>query len=297
MSQADLFGSSAGQRPNPYDLKPNERWAAWESTAWGLLDALTPESVDLVLVDPAYPSLEKHRAKGTTTRLSQSKASSSEWFEVMSYNDMRDMLAAAFRALKPERHAYILCDDETAAWMRREAWAVGFYIWPSITWIKTRDEGERVRIGMGYHYRQASERIVFLEKRSGRRPPNVGDGIEAVPSPWGKGRKLADLSIPNVLPGILDPEIYPDALAYDMLRGPDAYPTEKPVALLDTLIRQSTQPDEIVVDPCCGSGSTGHAAFAAGRRVILGDVKRSAVDRAGARLSRLIASGCRGVVS
>ena len=40
------------------------------------------ESVDLVVTDPPYESLEKHRAVGTTTRLKHSKASSNEWFHV-----------------------------------------------------------------------------------------------------------------------------------------------------------------------------------------------------------------------
>jgi hypothetical protein len=38
------------------------------------LRALPDASVDLVVTDPAYESLEKHRAVGTTTRLKHSKA-------------------------------------------------------------------------------------------------------------------------------------------------------------------------------------------------------------------------------
>ena len=37
------------------------------------------ESIDLLITDPAYESLEKHRAVGTTTRLKHSKASSNDW--------------------------------------------------------------------------------------------------------------------------------------------------------------------------------------------------------------------------
>jgi site-specific DNA-methyltransferase (adenine-specific) len=40
---------------------------------------LPAESVDLLITDPAYESLEKHRAVGTTTRLKHSKASSNDW--------------------------------------------------------------------------------------------------------------------------------------------------------------------------------------------------------------------------
>ena len=39
-------------------------------------------TIDLVVTDPAYESLEKHRAVGTTTRLKVSQGSSNPWFPV-----------------------------------------------------------------------------------------------------------------------------------------------------------------------------------------------------------------------
>ena len=46
------------------------------------LQSLPDASVDLVITDPPYESLEKYRAIGTTTRLSHSKASSNDWFKI-----------------------------------------------------------------------------------------------------------------------------------------------------------------------------------------------------------------------
>ena len=43
------------------------------------LRTLPTESIDLIITDPPYESLEKHRAIGTTIRLKKSKASSNEW--------------------------------------------------------------------------------------------------------------------------------------------------------------------------------------------------------------------------
>lgn len=43
------------------------------------------------------------------------------------------------------------------------------------------------------------------------------------------------------------------------------YPTQKPLALLDRLIRATTAPGDLVLDPCMGSGTTVVAAQAAGR--------------------------------
>lgn len=49
----------------------------------------------------------------------------------------------------------------------------------------------------------------------------------------------------------------------------NAHPTVKPVALMRWLIRLVTKPGDVVLDPFGGSGTTGVAALAEGRRVIL----------------------------
>ena len=43
------------------------------------------------------------------------------------------------------------------------------------------------------------------------------------------------------------------------------HPTQKPVLLLQQLIALFTDPGEVVIDPCCGSGSTIIAAKRSGR--------------------------------
>ena len=54
--------------------------ACGDAVEW--LRKVPDASVDLVVTDPPYESLEKHRAVGTTTRLKHSKASSNDWFEI-----------------------------------------------------------------------------------------------------------------------------------------------------------------------------------------------------------------------
>lgn len=46
------------------------------------------------------------------------------------------------------------------------------------------------------------------------------------------------------------------------------HPTEKPVALMEHYITNSTQPGQVILDPFMGSGSTGVAAVRAGRKFI-----------------------------
>jgi site-specific DNA-methyltransferase (adenine-specific) len=46
------------------------------------------------------------------------------------------------------------------------------------------------------------------------------------------------------------------------------HPTQKPLALLDRIIRASTEEGDLVLDPFCGSGTTAVAALGSGRRAI-----------------------------
>ncbi|NNF44629.1 MAG: site-specific DNA-methyltransferase, partial [Phycisphaerales bacterium] len=62
---------------------------------------------------------------------------------------------------------------------------------------------------------------------------------------------------------------------------------QKPLALMDLLVRACAPPDGLVVDPCCGSGTTIVAALAAGRRAIGFDVNPAAVAIAHGRLTTL----------
>lgn len=198
------------------------------------LRSMTDGSVDLVVTDPAYESLEKHRAIGTTTRLKHSKASSNDWFAIFPNARFPDLFREIYRVLRKDRHFYLFCDPETAFIAKPLGEAAGFKFWKPLVWDKRR-------IGMGYHYRSRYEFVLFFEK--------------------GK-RKLNDLGIADI---IECPRIF------------NGYPTEKPVEVSEVLVRQSTEPGDLVVDPFLGSGSVGVAALRQGRAFAGSDVCREAV--------------------
>lgn len=64
------------------------------------------------------------------------------------------------------------------------------------------------------------------------------------------------------------------------------HPTQKPVALFEYLIRTYTQPGELVLDPCIGSGTTAIAARNTGRHFIGGDITFEYVELARRRLAK-----------
>jgi len=136
-------------------VKPLFELAALDAVNW--FRELATDSVELVVTDPAYESLEKHRAVGTTTRLKHSKASSNDWFRVFPNARFGELFTEVFRVLKPDTHFYLFCDAETMFIAKPEAERAGFKFWKPLVWDKRA-------IGMGYHYRARYEFILFFEK-------------------------------------------------------------------------------------------------------------------------------------
>ena len=231
--------------------------------AVALLESLPDNTADLGVMDMAYESLERHRSKGTTTRLKKSKASSNEWFEVFPNARVPGFFDQLYRVMKPRTHVYLLCDDPTDEVYRTYARDAGFWVWKSLTWVKTKVdiediadlEAADVRSGMGYHWRASKENILFIEKRD--RPQVCHADWTVRLDPKGRGRQLNNKG-------------WPDVLCYPPIRN--GYPTEKPVPLLEQLITNSSNPEEVVLDAFMGSGSTGEAALRQGRGFLGGDI-------------------------
>jgi site-specific DNA-methyltransferase (adenine-specific) len=56
------------------------------------------------------------------------------------------------------------------------------------------------------------------------------------------------------------------------------YPTAKPIKLLERILSMTTNENDLVLDPCGGSGTTGAAALALGRRCVLMDTNPQAIE-------------------
>jgi site-specific DNA-methyltransferase (adenine-specific) len=68
-------------------------------------------------------------------------------------------------------------------------------------------------------------------------------------------------------------------------RETTGYPTQKPLKLLDRIVRASSREGGLVVDPFCGSGTTLVAAAALGRSFVGGDIGELAIETASRRLT------------
>ncbi len=203
-----------------------------------MLSHLPDESVDLIITDPAYESMEKHRKIGTTTRLT------GQWFDIFTNERFLDLLTQMYRVLKKNTHAYIFCDEETRDVLKPISIEAGFTFQKSLPWFKEMR-------GTGYNYPVSHEYIAFLKK--GKRKLNTNNHL--------------------------------DVLRYKAIRN--GYPTEKPVPLLDVLVTESSNVGDLVVDPFCGSGSTGESAMKNFRNFMGGDTADRAVQESEERLGEI----------
>lgn len=227
-------------------------YALHQQDAIEFLKSQEPESVDCIVTDPAYESLEKHRAHGTTTRLMK------KWFPIFKNERFPEFFSECYRILKPNSHLYIYCDDETAYTIKPIGEVAGFKYWKRIVF-------DKCKIGMGYHYRSRCEYILFFEK--------------------GK-RKLNNLGMPDVFDLKEDPEGY----VIEQQRIMRGFPTEKPVSVSEKLILQSTVEGDVVLDTFMGSGSVGVAALRNNRSFVGVDIEEGAVSLVSKRLEDEIAS-------
>jgi len=237
------------------------------------LAELEDKSVDLVVTDPAYASLEKWRNMGTTTRLKNSKQSSNAWFPTLQNEYFEPFFEECYRVMKRGSDIYVMCDEETAEAIKPLMRKAGYEVRKSLIWWKV---GKRVEIpcencghvlthtntpgtpGMGYPFRSQWEMILVGRKGKRKAPKNR--------------------SVRNVQPTPIDDDESGGVLQVPWIKRKNAYPTEKPVELLELLIQQSSEEGELVLDPFAGSGSCGEAAFNLGRNFLGFDVEQKAFD-------------------
>jgi len=185
-------------------------------------------SVDHVITDPPYEA-EAHTASRLVARSGGVLKEEPLDFEAIS--DQERVKVAARLARIARRWSLVFCQAE-AIWLWRLAMQVGGASYKrSCVWVKpgAKPQYSGDRPGIGY------ESIVVCHA-PGR-------------SSWNGGGRLGVFEFTTPNHGRL-------------------HMTEKPLALMETLVRLFTDPGDTILDPFMGSGTTGVAAIHLGRNFI-----------------------------
>src|SRR3979411_868812 len=216
--------------------------------------ALPAESVDLVFADPPY----NLQLQGDLKRPDDSR--------VDAVNDAWDKFSS-----------FSAYDDFTRAWliacrrvMKRSAtlWGIGSY--HNIFRVGNILHDPRFRVLNDVVWRKSNPMPNFR----GRRFTNAHETlIWAAREPSGKGYTF---NYEALKAGNDDVQMRSDWMlalctGEERLKGGDGkklHPTQKPEALLARVILATSRPDDLVLDPFCGTGTTGAVAKRLGRRFV-----------------------------
>ena len=190
----------------------------------------------------------------------------------------RDWVESAARVLTPDGSLWVLISDPYAAEHVLAVKAAGLTIRNWVIWYET------FGVNAPTKFNRTKRHLLYAVKD----PSRYCFHPEAVSRPSDRQAKYDD---PRANPAgkTLD-DVWTDIprLAGTHAERIPSFPTQLPVALLRRVVSCCTDPGDLVIDPFCGSGTTGAAAVGLGRRFL--GVERSAEF---ADLARLRLKGVR----
>ena len=199
-----------------------------------ILKQISDNSIDLIVTDPPYPTTKRGISKGTTTGgLVRSELGRKG--KIFEHNniDVSVYVPECYRVLKDGSHFYIMTNHVNLQNILNTCTKVGFHFIKSLIWNK----GNKI---MGQAYMSQFEYILFFRK--------------------GKFKKINHCGTSDILN-------IPNVKTKDK-NGNNLHDTEKPIELMKILIDNSTQQNDIVLDPFVGIGSTALACKELNRRFI-----------------------------
>jgi site-specific DNA-methyltransferase (adenine-specific) len=171
---------------------------------------------------------------------------------------MANRLRECRRVLKPTGSIYLHCDPAMNYLLRTVMDAVfgasGFR--NEVAWCYTGPTAPR------HWFPRKHDTVLFYAMRT--RQPFFRDAVR-VPSKWNGLGGFSAPDVERVNRGKVPEDWWP------MTFGPNTkerigYPTQKPLALLERIIRASSREGDVVLDPFCGCGTTIAAAETLGRK-------------------------------
>jgi len=248
------------------------------------LREVAPGSIDLVFADPPfnigydYDVYDDDRTAGDYLEWSR------EWIE------------GVFRALKANGTFWLAIGDEYAAELKVAAQQVGFTCRSWVIWYYTF--GVNCKRGFSrshthlFHFVKDPQNFTFNEDNPAVRVPSARQLVYADARANPKGRLpdntwiLRPQDLPSGFPAAHDTWYFP-RVAGTFKEREGFHGCQMPEQLLGRIIRVSSNPTDIVLDPFAGSGTTLAVARKLGRKWIGLELSKDYVDRINDRLKSI----------
>ena len=212
------------------------------------------QSVDLVFADPPY----NLQLAGELKRPDDSRvdAVDDDWDKFSSfeaYDDFtRAWLMACRRVMKPSATLWVIGSYHNIFRVGTLLQDLGFWILNDIVWRKSNPMPNF----RGRRFTNAHETLIWAARDAAKR--NYTFNYEALKAGNDDIQMRSDWFIPL-------------CTGEERLKGRDGkklHPTQKPEALLARVILAASRPDDLVLDPFCGTGTTGAVARRLQRRFV-----------------------------
>jgi modification methylase len=218
-----------------------------------VMAALPEASVDLIFADPPYNlqlSGELHRPDNS--RVDGVEEDWDKFADFAEYDRFtRAWLSAARRLLKPSGALWVIGTYHNIFRIGAALQDLGFWILNDVVWRKSNPMPNF----RGRRFTNAHETLLWCARDRDARYTFNYDAMKAL-------NDELQMRSDWLIPICAGPERLRDA------DGRKAHPTQKPEALLHRVLLASTRPGELVLDPFCGTGTTGAVAKRLGRRFV-----------------------------
>lgn len=207
--------------------------------------SLPEKCVDMIFADPPY----NLQLGGDLHRPNNSRVDGvdAEWdkFDSLKVYDnfTRDWLSAARRLLKDDGTIWVIGSYHNIFRVGAVLQDLDYWVLNDVVWVKTNPMPNF----RGTRFTNAHETMVWCSKSKDARYKFNYEAMKALNDDL---QMRSDWLIPLCTGG-------------ERIKGEDggkAHPTQKPEALLHRVILASTQPDDVVLDPFFGTGTTGAVA-------------------------------------
>ncbi len=263
-------------------------WTLAQGDCRTLLAQLPAASVDLIFADPPY-----FLSNGGFTCQSGRRAPVRKGAWDASRGLAEDhrfnvaWLAACQRVLKPEGTLWVSGTQHGIFSVGFALQSLGFKLLNTVTWYKPNASPN-----LSCRYFTHSSELLLWAAPQAKGPRLLHTFQYAEMRAEAGGKQMRDVwALPR--PG--EEEVSPDGQGRVWtLTGPRAeekalgrHPTQKPLALLERVVGASTAQGTLVLDPFCGSGTTGVAAVKLKRRFLGLDTESEYLRLAAARLAAM----------